>query len=123
MIERYKIKSNIKLTKRDYCVYCAVFDLYENGRREMTPQEIYRAMGNTNKPTRDEINQIYESIRKGLSAMVEMRLRFGAIEYKYSGSILPSEIIKGTICILEAPLFSKYIAGAFVKHGQEGGQA
>lgn len=99
-------KNGIKVTKKllpfDKRVYIAVAALYNAGNAYITLTQIYYAMGNTGKPSKNQLEKISESVTKmqGANILIDNTQESEAYNYlrfQYKGYLLPIEITTATI--------------------------
>lgn len=99
---------NVKITKRllafDKRVYIAVSALYNAGNDVITATQIHYAMGNTSKPSPNQIKKIDDSLTKMRSAdiILHNQREHDALNgkyplFRYDGSLLPIERITATV--------------------------
>lgn len=99
-------KEGIKITKKllpfDKRVYIAIAALYNAGNSYITLTQIYYAMGNTGKPSKNQLEKINDSVTKMKGADVfldnihETEV-YNYLRFKYQGYLLPAEIVTATI--------------------------
>ena len=99
-------KDGIKITKKllpfDKRVYIAIAALYNAGNNYITLTQIYYAMGNTGKPSKNQLEKINDSVTKMKGADVFLdNIRetesYNYLRFKYQGYLLPAEIVTATI--------------------------
>ncbi len=99
-------KNGIKVTKKllpfDKRVYIAVAALYNAGNSYITLTQIYYAMGNTGKPSKNQLEKISESVTKMQGANIfidniQESEAYNYLRFHYKGYLLPIEITTATI--------------------------
>lgn len=100
-----------KLLPYDQRVYLAVAALYNRGNSIITNSEIYKAMGNSNRPSKKDIDKIKQSVTKMAMAWLsidnseEIKAGYKYEAFGYDSNLLAIERLHGTF----------YINGAAVK--------
>ena len=98
--------SGIKITKKllpyDKRVYIAISALYNAGNSYITLTQIYYAMGNTGKPSTNQLEKINESVTKMRGANIfidniQESEAYNYLRFKHTGYLLPAEITTATI--------------------------
>lgn len=99
-------KNGIKVTKKllpfDKRVYIAVAALYNAGNNYITLTQIFYAMGNTGKPSKNQLEKISESVTKMQGANIfidniQESEAYNYLRFHYKGYLLPIEITTATI--------------------------
>lgn len=99
-------KDGIKITKKlmpfDKRVYIAISALYNAGNAYITLTQIYYAMGNTGKPSANQLEKINESVNKMRGANIvidniQETEQYNYLRFNYKGYLLPAEITTATI--------------------------
>lgn len=99
---------NVKITKRlqptDKRVYIAVSALYNAGNDIITATQIHYAMGNTGKPSTNQIEKIDAALSKmtGANILLDNQHEHDALKgkyphFQYEGSLLPIERIRAIV--------------------------
>lgn len=92
--------NNIKITKRllpfDKRVYIAISALFNSGNEVITPSQIYYAMGNTGRPSANQLQKINGAVTKMTTARVffdneQESNKYNYPRLMYDGSLLPLE--------------------------------
>lgn len=96
--ESENIKIAKKLTPFDKRVYSAISAIYNAGNTVTSLTQIYYAMGNTSRPSKAILENIYNSIIKMLKAHIKLDNEDEAKAYnyphfKYEGNLLPIELL------------------------------
>ena len=96
--ESENIKITKKLTPFDKRVYAAISAIYNAGNTVTSLTQIYYAMGNTSRPSKALLENIYNSIVKMLKAYITLDNEDEAKVYNYphftyEGSLLPIEML------------------------------
>ena len=97
------VKISKKLTQFDKRVYVAVSALFNAGNRLVTLTQIHYAMGNTVKPSKNQIEKINEAVTKMKTAtfyidnLEEIQNHYKYDRVHYDGPLLPSERVTATI--------------------------
>lgn len=91
-----------RLTPFDKRVYIAISSLYNAGNTIITLTQMYYAMGNSGKPSSNQLKRIYNAVTKMASARVFVDNTQEATAYKYDkfvydGALLPME--RGTALV------------------------
>lgn len=114
-----------KLTAFDKRVYCAAASLYEAGNNSTTPTQIYKTMGQSGKPSADQVDKIKQSLLKMRAAQIFIDTKAEADAYnyeltEYEGSLLPTErctkrvngrITKDAVHFLREPPLTEFAKG------------
>ena len=97
----------ITITKQllpfDKRVYIAVSSLFNAGNRIITLTQIHYAMGNSRRPSTNQLQKIYDSVKKMTGAQVYVDNKEEAAVYKnypvfqYEGSLRPVEKLKAFV--------------------------
>ena len=128
--ESENIKITKKLTPFDKRVYAAISAIYNAGNKVTSLTQIYYAMGNTSRPSKAILENIYNSIIKMLKAHIKLDNEDEAKSYnyphfKYEGNLLPIEMlsnvdIKGKITESAIHIFREPPLISFAKgHGNQ----
>lgn len=96
--ENGNVKNTKKLTPYDKRVYTAIGAIYNAGNTVTSLTQIYYAMGNTSRPSKALLENIYNSIVKMLKAYITLDNEDEAKVYNYphftyEGSLLPIEML------------------------------
>lgn len=96
--ENGNVKITKKLTPYDKRVYTAIGAIYNAGNTVTSLTQIYYAMGNTSRPSKALLENIYNSIVKMLKAYITLDNEDEAKVYNYphftyEGSLLPIEML------------------------------
>lgn len=97
------IKLSRKLTPFDRRVYNAAAALYNAGNEYISITQIYKTIGNTGRPSQNQIDKISNSIKKMRLAQIEINnseeqeAKYNYPKYEYEGQLLPHEIMKERI--------------------------
>lgn len=128
--ENGNVKITKKLTPFDKRVYAAISAIYNAGNTVISLTQIYFAMGNTSRPPKASLENIYNSIIKMLKAYITLDNEDEAKSYnyphfKYEGNLLPIEMlsnvdIKGKITESAIHIFREPPLISFAKgHGNQ----
>ena len=101
-LENNGIKITKKLLPYDKRVYIAISALYNAGNSYITLTQIYYAMGNTGKPSTNQLEKINESVTKMRGANIfidniQESEAYNYLRFKHTGYLLPAEITTATI--------------------------
>ena len=103
-VTKKEITENLKTQPFDKRVYIAVSALYNAGNEVITLSQIYYAMGNTGKPSPNQIKKIDDAVTKMYKANIlldntqEARALKGKYPlFRYDGHLLPIERITAII--------------------------
>ena len=97
------LKISKKLTAFDKLVYVATAALFQAGSDVISVSQIFREMGNSNRPAPNQIQKIWESLTKMRSAVITMdnqkEIEAGSKyeSFSYDGQLLPFERISAYI--------------------------
>lgn len=101
------LEDDVTITKHldpfDKRVYLAVSSLHNAGNRIITLRQIHFAMGNSNRPNKNQIDRIYKSIKKMSGARIyldtqqEHERYKKMVHYRYDGSLLPCAFVTASV--------------------------
>lgn len=98
------VKITKKLTNFDKRVYIAVAALWNAGNKVITLTQIHYAMGNTKRPSKNQLEKINEAVSKMTTAKLFLdnaleveKLKYNYGKFKYDGALLPMERMTATI--------------------------
>lgn len=128
--ENGNVKITKKLTPFDKRVYAAISAIYNAGNTVISLTQIYFAMGNTSRPPKASLENIYNSIIKMLKAYITLdnedeTKSYNYPHFKYEGNLLPIEMlsnvdIKGKITESAIHIFREPPLISFAKgHGNQ----
>lgn len=106
------IKISRPLTIYDKRVFIAVANLVNEGQYIITPTQIYRAMGNTAKPSQTDKEKIIES----LSVLVRARV---FIDNTTEAKLYGYDRIKGDFALLKADIVTAFVDGQLTEGALE----
>lgn len=122
------VKISKRLTQFDKRVYNAVSTLFNAGNNIMTLTQIYAAMGNTGKPSKNQLAKINDSITKMRNAAIMVNNEQEAATYNYTkfvydGALLPLErctaIINGQMADAAIRVFREPPVQTFAKERKQ----
>lgn len=106
------VKISRPLTIYDKRVFIAVANLVNEGQYIITPTQIYRAMGNTAKPSQTDKEKIIES----LSVLVRARV---FIDNTTEAKLYGYDRIKGDFALLKADIVTAFVDGQLTEGALE----
>ena len=122
------IKISKRLTAFDKRVYIAVSALFNAGNTVITLTQIHYAMGNTNRPSKDQLEKINAAVTKMMKAQIMVNNSEEAAVYNYDrfiydGALLPLErgtaIVNGQLADAAIHIFREPPMVSFAKQRKQ----